>query len=399
MKSVIRERVVIRLNTTSEIFVYRAFFIAVLVFSLPGVSCFGGEPPSDLPDETVDCPAEGTQEGQPLEKSEDAGSSGEPEDPADTTADKEPQAGDEDVPAGEDVESEALVDRFRTGFKSRLDRSADWVDGLLGTDDFQDTPENTYGRVSANVYWQNREGFYVRGRFRVEVNLDNVNNRFNAMIGRGDPQDMMANRYQDSSRFASFYQGNENDEFLAGIGYTPDWASENQDFSIGGGVHLTWPPAPYINLNYRNRYVSKSEATMVYFYQTFYYRTDEGVGSTTTIEPTHLITEDFLIKWYNSFNVGEEAFGVRYESYLTLYQDLGRQRALAYEFGVFGETGRAIPLINYGGSVTYRQQMFREWLYGEVTVGMAWPREFPEWDRRGDLLLGFGVEFFFGDGR
>jgi hypothetical protein len=48
--------------------------------------------------------------------------------------------------------------------------------------------------------------------------------------------------------------------------------------------------------------------------------------------------------------------------------------------------------------VTYRQQIFREWLYGEVTVGLAWPREDPEFDRNADLLVGFGFEFFFGDG-
>ncbi len=48
--------------------------------------------------------------------------------------------------------------------------------------------------------------------------------------------------------------------------------------------------------------------------------------------------------------------------------------------------------------MTYRQQMFREWLYGEVTVGLAWPREFSGFERNADLLIGVGVEFFFGDG-
>jgi hypothetical protein len=318
---------------------------------------------------------------------------------AEEPAIEEPESADDDGAAIKEDNPEIWVDRFRTGFKSRLDNSADWVDGLLGTENFDNQPENVYGRVSANLYWQNRDGFSVHGRFRINVSLDSLNHRFNAMIGRGDPQDLMANRFSDTSRFASFYQGGEGDEFLAGVGYTPDWAKENQSFSIGGGVRVTWPPAPYIKLNYRARYVSPDENTMVSFYQTFYYRTDEGFGSTTTIEPAYLITENFLIKWYNVFDVGEEPLGLLYQSYLTLYQDLGRQRALAYELGVYGETGRIIPLINYGFSVTYRQQMFREWLYGEVTVGVAWPREFPDWDRRGDLLVGFGVEFFFGDGR
>jgi len=379
--------------------VYRSSFIAILICAFCGIFCFGAEPSSDLPYETVGSSADGQQSGVLPKGSKDTGSSGVTEDLAEEPAIEESESADDEVTAAKEDEPEIWVDQFRTVFKSSLDSSADWVDGLLGTDDFHDKPENTYGRVSGNVYWQNRDGFSFGGRFRINVNLDAVNHRFNAMIGKGDPQDLMANRFSDSSRFASFYQGVESDEFLAGVGYTPDWAKENQSISIGGGVHVTWPPAPYINLNYRARYVSPDESTMVSFYQTFYYRTDEGFGSTTTIEPAYLIADDYLLKWYNRIEVGEAILGVRYESYLTLYQDLGRQRALSYQVGVSGETDRIIPFINYGGSVTYRQQMFREWLYGEVTVGVAWPREYPEWDRRGDLLIGFGFEFFFGDGR
>jgi len=294
---------------------------------------------------------------------------------------------------------EGFVDKFRMDLKSRLDRSADWADGLLGTDDYQGRPEDTNGRVSANVYWQEREGIKVRGRFRVRVNLDNLNNRFNAMIGKGDPQDLMSVRYENSSRFASFYQGDDSDEFLAGIGYTPDWASKNNRFSLGGGVHLTWPPSPYIKLNYDSRFVSEDERMMVNFYQTFYYRTDEGFGSTTTIAPEILISDNYLLKWHSTFDFGEEPEGLILESFLTLYQDLGRDRALAYEAGVYVETGRVVQFINYGASITYRQKVFRDWMFGEVTLGLAWPREYPEWNRSGDFLIGFGLEFFFGDGR
>jgi hypothetical protein len=380
--------------------VYRSYSIAILICAFCGVFCLGAEPSSDTPNETVGSSADGQQSGDFSKGSEDTGSSGETKDPAEKPSNEGPGAGDDndDVAACEADEPEARLDQFRNVFKSRLDRSADWVDGLIGTDDYQDEPENAYGRVSGNVYWQNREGIFFRGRFRIKVNLDSLNHRYNAIIGRGDPTQMMADRFEDTSRFASFYQGGESDEFLAGIGYTPDWAAENSHFSLGGGVYLTWPPAPYINLNYRGRYVSQDEDMMINFYQTFYYRTDEGAGLTTTIEPAYLLTDDFLIRWYSSFNVSEEAKGLRYESYLTLYQDLGRQRALAYEVGVTGETGRIIPIIYYGGTVTYRQQMFREWLYGEVTVGLAWPREIPSFERRADPLIGFGFEFFFGDG-
>jgi hypothetical protein len=379
-------------------FLYRPFLIAVLVCALPGIFSFGAEPASDLPNEIGGSPVDGQESGEFSKDSEDAESPDEAEVSVESTAGKEPGVADVDGPTGEGDKPAAALDQFRDIFKLQLDQSADWVDGLLGTDDFDNRPENTSGRVAGNVYWQNREGFIFRGRFRVRFNLDAANNRFNAMIGRGDPTQMMSNQFEETSRFASFYQGFESDEFLAGVAYLPDWAAKNSDFSIGGGVRLSWPPAPYINLNYRGRYVTQSEEMMVNFYQTFYYRTDEGFGSTTTIEPVYLISENFLIRWYNAFNVSEEVLGLRYESYLTLYQDLGPQRALAYQLGIIGETGRVIPFVNYGATVTYRQQMFREWLYGEVTVGLAWPREFPSFDRKADPLVGFGVEFFFGDG-
>ena len=246
---------------------YRSSFIAILICAFCGIFCFGAEPSSDLPNETVDSPADGQKGGEFTESSEDAGLSGQTEGPAEEIAEKEAPTAAEDATSAGDAEPEVWVDQFRNVFKSQLDRSADWVDGLMAAEDFQGEAENTYGRVAANVYWQNREGFYVRGRFRVKVNLDSVNHRFNAIIGKGDPTDLMADRFEDTSRFASFYQGGESDELLAGIGYTPDWAKKNSSFSIGGGVHVTWPPAPYVNLNYRGRYLTQNEEMMVNFYQ------------------------------------------------------------------------------------------------------------------------------------
>ena len=297
----------------------------------------------------------------------------------------------------EEESVEGWMERYRDTFKNQLDQSADWLDGVLGSDDFSNEQENTSGRVAVHLFWQNRQGFDVRGRFRVKVNLDNTSRRLNAFIGRDDPDDLIEDRYTASSRFASFYQGGVDEELLAGVGFRPDW-SKSRRISIGAGVRLSSSPAPYVNINYRYRYLSDDQKLLISFYESVYYRTDEGVGSRTTIEPGYLVGEDWLVRWYNTFEFGETPQGVIWQSTLSIYQDLKRNRAIAYEFGAFEETGRPIPWVNYGASITYRQRMFHDWLFGEFTLGVQFPREEPGWDRRADPVIGAGVEFFFGGG-
>lgn len=297
----------------------------------------------------------------------------------------------------DNANQEHWLDRYRTVFKTTVDDSANYVDRALALEEREDEPENTRGRVSANIYWQKRKGFTFRGRFRVQMALDSINHQLNAMAGRGDPEDFMDGRYDSNPRFASFYRGAESDEFLAGLSYRPDWVNSGS-FSLGGGLSFSDGVNSYVNINYRYRHLSDDDRWLIGAYQTFYYETgNNGFGSRTVFEPEFLISENWLLRNYTVLELNQSILGIEFQSTFTLYQDLGRNRAIAYEAGVYGETNRRIRYTNYGATVTYRQQMFREWLYGEVTVGVAYPRQLPEWERRGDPMIGFGVEFFFGD--
>lgn len=310
---------------------------------------------------------------------------------------EKPEAGADGDQADTADPEDHWIDRYRTVFKTTVDDSADYVDRALAEEGRNDEPENTRGRVSATVYWQNRKGFTFRGRFRVKMALDSINHQLNAMAGRGDPEDFMDGRYDSNPRFASFYRGAESDEFLAGLSYRPDWVNSGS-LSLGGGLSFSDGVNPYVNVSYRYRHLSDDDRWLVGAYQTFYYQTGkDGFGSRTIFEPEFLISENWLLRNYTVLELNQTILGIEFQSTFTLYQDLGRHRAIAYEVGVYGETNRQIKYTNYGATVTYRQQMFREWLYGEVTVGVAYPRQLPEWERRGDPLIGFGVEFFFGD--
>jgi len=44
----------------------------------------------------------------------------------------------------------------------------------------------------------------------------------------------------------------------------------------------------------------------------------------------------------------------------------------------------------------YRQRLLRQWLYGELLGGVAWPRREPRDDRKATPVLGFALELRFG---
>jgi len=103
--------------------------------------------------------------------------------------------------------------------------------------------------------------------------------------------------------------------------------------------------------------------------------------------------------------VSQNESGVDWKSFLTVYQDLsgrwGKARGAAYQYFIRGLTDERVTVPEYGLRATYRQQMFRPYLFGEVILGYSWDR-FDDLelatapDREGSWNLGFVMELRFG---
>ena len=83
-------------------------------------------------------------------------------------------------------------------------------------------------------------------------------------------------------------------------------------------------------------------------------------------------------------------------SSVTLYQNLGHGRALAYQAGASGESDGEVPLKDYGLRLIFRRQIFREWLILELRSSITWPRETLLETRERNLGVGAAVEMQFG---
>jgi hypothetical protein len=128
----------------------------------------------------------------------------------------------------------------------------------------------------------------------------------------------------------------------------------------------------------------------------FWSRSEQWGGS-TRLELDHVISDNLLLRVGYSALASEESQGVEWRAGPVLYQRLSERRAIAWRLLGWGETDTPVPLEGYGGEATYRQRVWKEWLYLELELRMAARREVLEEEREWVPRVGFGFEMRFGE--
>lgn len=290
------------------------------------------------------------------------------------------------------TKQKSWLDQLHNGFAENIDGSARWVDGFFGERvSAEDTP-GAYGRFKMRFQWQEYEGMSVRTRLRAELPLDNLSKRVRAVVGRGNSDDVI----EDRSKYDDLLSSGDGDDWLAGLGYTPPW-SRSKRVNIGAGVKLDIPLDPYVRASYQFQH-KYDEKSLIRARQTVFWERQDGFGTSTTLDLERSLSDNQLLRWSSWGKLSEVSRGVIYDSRLMLYNKLSAKRALLFTLGVEGESDSPVPVHQYGGYVTYRQQVFREWLFGELIFGVSqyqdedWPK------RRTSLVVGFGFEMAFWNG-
>ena len=282
---------------------------------------------------------------------------------------------------------EAWIDRMQAGLYRTVCLSAARTDGFFGNDRNDDAYEATYGSLSVGSLWDQRDHWDPTVRFRANVKLPQLNDRYRAFVGRVDPDEYVSDTRDDFDTLPRQFAGDDDDSVLVGLGYRQP-KRRGGYFDTSAGVKLRWPPEPYVKGGYHLA-LPFLERNLLRFNETLFWRSEEGFGTTTRFDIERLLTDDLLIRLTGSGTFSEDTEGLEWFSNLTLFQTLAAARAFAYQIGISGETDREIPIEDYGLRVIYRQRIYREWLYLELRSSVGWPRD--TWSERREANWGAGV--------
>jgi hypothetical protein len=311
-------------------------------------------------------------------------------------AQEEPQNAEAPDPCRDEApEGAEGLDAMRAGLQRSVCGTARFVDRLFGGEhEYAESEDESNGRASVTLGWNEQDEFDVDTRFRASVNLPALNERLNATIGRAERDEYVADERTAGPVIGDF-SDDEQAEWFAGLGYRVRRDRDSR-FDLGAGVKLESPLNPYANARYRH-YIHLNPDLLLTLRTTAFVENAEGFGVTQAFDFDRVLSPDYLLRFGNSVRLSEETEGVRWRTRVALYQAIDYKRAMRYEVKVRGETDGTQPDL-YGLGVTHRRSIHRDWLFIEFGAELFWA-DGPLPSDRCDACVGasIGFEVLFGE--
>jgi hypothetical protein len=287
------------------------------------------------------------------------------------------------------------LDRTQKGVHDLVWRSAMHMDKWFGSREPASAYQRASGSIAPALLWDEFEGFQPKVRFKVELPLPRMNERFNAFVGRVDRDEYVTERTPQSGAFQRQYGELGEEQTLAGIVYRTS-AKQGSRFDAGAGVRLRLPLDPYVKGSYVYER-GDSMSGMFSTRQTVFWQNSQRSGFTSRVDLEKLFAENlWLLRWTTSASISEMSDGVYGYSAITALRGFPDRRAIAFEAGMDGSSDADVPMHEFGFKAAYRQSVARDWLILEVRTSLTWPKEEPEQPRAPSWGVGIGFEMFFG---
>jgi hypothetical protein len=287
------------------------------------------------------------------------------------------------------------LDRVQRGVHDSVWRSAMLIDHLFGAQYEGDVyRKGVTGSVAPSLLWDEFNGFKPRFRFNLTVPLPQLNDRFNAFIGRVDPDEYVTERSPESGAIRRQFGPPTDDHTIFGISYRAP-PKQGWRFDADTGVELGSALDPYVKGGYIFQH-GAVEDLLFSFRQTAFWQESEGLGTTSRIGFERLFEGPWLLRTTASGTISEKSEGVRGYGSIMALRGIPDRKAFAVAVGFSGEMDADVPLQDYGIKVAWRQSVRREWLVLELRTSLAWPKEELGQPRAPSWGVGIGFEMFIG---
>lgn len=269
-----------------------------------------------------------------------------------------------------------------------------WLDQLFGAE--KDFPEEEVsGFWLLGFDYREYDQFDFRGRFRVRATLPNLSNRWDVIVGRENEEEFVSDTApQEQTLFNPGLSRDADNEWLLGLGHREKNRRKGLDYSVGvsGGfpISLYGKAQYYFNHDF-------TQQTDLRFRQTLFWRTDEGLGTTSRANLVHVASTTDVIRWEGVATVSEDTEGMEWYAAQTWYHQLRGKNAISLQAFARGETDAEVSLLDYGLNLRWRQPFTRDWMFLSMGPYISWPRTYQYEER--ELSLGFSmwIEMEFGD--
>jgi hypothetical protein len=286
------------------------------------------------------------------------------------------------------------IDKTHTFLYDTLWHAAMGLDRYFGSQEPAEVYQKLYGSVAPALLWDEFRGLQPKLRFQVNFPLPQLNDRFNAIVGRVNPDEFITERAQQSGAIQRQFGPAGEDETVFGLAYRGP-ARDGGGFGLGAGIRIRSPLDPYLKGDYTYAH-GTPQNLLVTTRQTLFWEQSEHLGITSRIDLDHFLSEQALLRFTTAGTLSQKSQGLRGYAAATVLRSLAARRAIVGNLSADWETRAPVALHEFGGAAAYRQGIYRDWLILELRTSLTWPKEMPGAARTRSWGLGVGVEMLLG---
>lgn len=282
-----------------------------------------------------------------------------------------------------------IFDKTQHGLGQSILSISEGLDTFLSADRVVNEGNESRGYLSLTTTVTDGVGTEVQPKFRLKLKLKKTQNRLNLVVD--NISDAFRNDQVQETQLQRAQTETQDNGLTTALRYIFT-ADEKWDVNTNAGIKIRFPLDPFVSFRARRNYGFwdwKLALTQNFFW--FY---TQGLGEVSRADLSYVLGPKLLFQFANSASWLKDEDFFRFSHSLGLYQTLRAGRALAYTAGASGISDPVVHVETYSLAVSYRQNIFRKWLYLDVIPGLSFPKEN---NFSGVPSIAFRIESVFGD--
>lgn len=268
--------------------------------------------------------------------------------------------------------SDTLVDAVHAGISRGIQGSATWMDSFFGDRRHDIESNQSFVRFRYNVFIEKDSPLFRKPDFRVRVVLPQMRERTHIVLS-GSPRQGSEFSAIESSSETEELQSAEERKASAAVQQT-FFENASQNFSIRAGLKLhDNKPVGALGPHYRILFPVNN--WNLRFIEEAIWTSDIGWEARSTVDLERELPRSLFFRASNEWLWKEDVDGYVYAFIFMLGQPISPRKALEYEWvNVFG-TKPVNALNEVALRARYRQRIWRDWFFFEVTPQYRFPRD------------------------
>lgn len=198
----------------------------------------------------------------------------------------------------------------------------------------------------------------------VKLVLPNTNNRFKFLIETEEDD--------DQNKESDLLGTTDNVTYATALRFQLA-RSERWKTTWDNGISWEGEPVPFSRI--RTRRIQYYQLWHTRFYQSLYYRTNQGWGERTTYEATRPLNlrQHFRAGISASYKLNDDYF-VLSNGY-GIFHEISDRAVILFGFGINGDTNGIEKVNAYTISTGYRREIYRNFIFIDFIPEVSWPRD------------------------